>query len=607
MSADLTAEIDAAAAAGHLTADSPENLKNWLASDFLAEYHDRIRQLIASESWDQLNQQFWTTIPFGTGGRRGPMGEMGPATINDRTVAESAYGLGRYLQRSGVAEGGSAVITCDTRNNSLHFARLTATTLAALGIKVYLFESHRATPELSYAVRELGCDIGAMISASHNPPEDNGFKAYWSSGAQVIPPHDRGIIEEVEAAQQIPSVELEEAVADGRIVMVGDDLDRKYIDEVVRLSRSQNRAVSAVFTPLHGVGESSIYRILQQAGFDGVTILEEQRAADGDFPNVPNHLPNPELLDVFEPAIQWINANQHDADLILASDPDADRLGVMVRDRDGAFQPITGNQTGALITDYLLSKYKAAGELTADHYVVETLVTTPLVQAIAESYGAKAFHELLVGFKWIAQTIEENGPQNFVFGCEESIGFLAGDYCRDKDGAIGALFILELAAELKADGRTLLDRLDELYQQHGFHAEGQKSIYCKGPTGKAKIDGLMQTLRENPPAQFGPVRLVEVADYKTGRRTSIPDGAALGQIENPRGDLLIFRSDADSPVRIQIAGRPSGTEPKIKFYFFCQADVSPEGSLEEARSNAATAMKEAQEALGAWADQQLAE
>lgn len=607
MSADLVAEIDAAAAAGHLTADSPQNIKDWLEADYLSVYHDRIRQLIRNKEWDLLNQLFWTTIPFGTGGRRGPMGELGPATINDRTVAESAYGLGRYLRRAGVSEGGSAVITCDTRNNSLHFARLTATTLAALDIKVYLFDGHRATPELSYAVRRLGCDIGAMISASHNPPEDNGFKAYWNTGAQVIPPHDKGIIEEVEAAREIPSVELEEAVADGRIVLVGDQLDTEYIDVVAALSRSDNRSVSAVFTPLHGVGESSIYRILQQAGFDGVTILEEQREADGDFPNVPNHLPNPELLEVFDPAIRWIESQQHDADLILASDPDADRLGVMVRNADGQFQAITGNQTGALITDYLLSKYKAAGELTPDHYVVETLVTTPLVKAIAESYGARAFHELLVGFKWIAQTIEENGPDKFVFGCEESIGFLAGDYCRDKDGAIGALFILELAAELKADGQTLLDRLDDLYRQHGYHAEGQKSIYCKGPTGKAKIDGLMQTLRERPPAEFGPVQLVEVADYKAGTRIEIPSGTELGRISHPRGDLLIFKSDPTADVRIQIAGRPSGTEPKIKFYFFCQADVPQGASLQATKENATKAMQAAQDALGAWAAEQLGE
>ncbi|MCP4512652.1 MAG: phospho-sugar mutase, partial [Fuerstiella sp.] len=321
----------------------------------------------------------------------------------------------------------------------------------------------------------------------------------------------------------------------------------------------------------------------------------------------PNHLPNPELLEVFDPVIDWIEETNHDADLILASDPDADRLGVMVRNSEGGFTLITGNQTGSLITDYLLSKRQDAGTLSADDYVIETLVTTPLVKAVADGYGARTFHELLVGFKWIAQTIEENGADHFVFGCEESIGFLSGDYCRDKDGAIGALFILELAAELKAAGKTLLDHLDTLYQRHGYHAEGQKSIYCTGPSGKAKIDGLMQTLREKPPAEFGPVRFVEVADYAAGTRTGIPGGNSIGTIEKPSGDLLIYKSDPDSPVRIQIAGRPSGTEPKIKFYFFCQSDVSDGNDVQQARIAGDSVMKEVQDALSAWADEQLAD
>ncbi len=446
-----------------------------------------------------------------------------------------------------------------------------------------------------------------MISASHNPPADNGFKAYWSTGAQVIPPHDKGIVAQVEQAGEIPSMDYSEAVAAGKIEIIGPEIDTAYIDEVVALTQSTNRNISAIFTPLHGVGETSIYRILQQAGFDKVAIFEDHRKPDGNFPNVPKHLPNPELLEVFDPVIDWVKQNNHDADLILASDPDADRLGVMVRNSDGGFTAITGNQTGALITDYLMSKRKASGKLSADDYVVETLVTSPLVQAVAEHYGAKAFSELLVGFKWIAQTIEENGADNFVFGCEESIGFLAGDYCRDKDGAIGALFILELAAELKAKGQTLLDHLDELYKRHGYHAEGQKSIYCTGPTGKAKIDGLMQTLRENPPSQFGPIRFTEVADYSTGKRIGLPDGQSLGTIENPRGDLLIYKSDPTAPVRIQIAGRPSGTEPKIKFYFFCQSDLPGGTDLNQAKGAGDSVMKEVQDALGQWADEQLAD
>ncbi len=607
MLVEAVSKVEEAAAAGQLTADTPSNVKDWLSKECVSEYHARIYELINNEDWKTIDELFWTAIPFGTGGRRGPMGELGPASINDRTIAESAHGLASYLRESGVTEGGSAVVTCDTRNNSMRFAQLTATTFAAHGLKVYLFDSHRATPALSFAVRKLNCDIGVMISASHNPPADNGFKAYWSNGAQIIAPHDKGVVAHVAKADVIPSIDYDEAIASGAIEIVGEELDAQFMEEIIALSQSDNRNVSAIFTPLHGVGETSIYRALQQAGFDGVSIFEDQRKPDGDFPNVPKHLPNPELLEVFDPAIDWVKQNNHDADLILASDPDADRLGVMVRNSDGGFTPITGNQTGVLITDYLLAKRKAAGTLSPDDYIIETLVTTPLVKAVTDGYGARTFHELLVGFKWIAQTIEENGDDHFIFGCEESIGFLAGNYCRDKDGAVGALFILELAAELKAQGKTLLDHLDDIYRRHGYHAEGQKSIYCTGPTGKAKIDGLMKTLRENPPAQLGPVRLVEVADYSNGTRTAIPGSESLGTIEKPTGDLLIYRSATDGPVRIQIAGRPSGTEPKIKFYYFCQSDIPTGDDLDQAKGAGDSVLQEVQEALDSWAEEQLAD
>jgi phosphoglucomutase/phosphomannomutase len=509
-----------------------------------------------------------------------------------------------YLRSTECATGGAAVIAHDTRNNSAHFARITACTFAAHGLKVYLFESHRATPVLSYAVRRLNCNIGVMISASHNPPADNGFKAYWSNGGQVIPPHDKGIVKEVERAEEIPSVDFATAVADGRIKIIGADIDKDYVAQVVKLSESKSRSLQAIFTPLHGVGETSVYAVIQAAGFSNVDIFEAHRSADGNFPNVPKHAPNPENLEVFDPVIDWIKAHGHAAELILASDPDADRLGVMVRNSSGSFVALSGNQVGALITDYLLRKRKASGRFSPQDYVVETLVTTPLTKAVTEKHGARCFSDLLVGFKYIAQTMEENGTDHFVFGTEESIGFLAGDYCRDKDASVAALYILELAGELKAEGRTLLDQLDDLYRDCGYYCEGQKSIYCEGPTGKAKIDGLMQTLRDAPPASFGSIRLTEAADYSTGRRMAIPSGQSLGTITHPRGDLLIYKSDASQPVRVQIAGRPSGTEPKIKFYFFCQSDLVG-GDLATARAAGDKAMKEVQSALGEWAQAQL--
>ncbi len=601
---ELLSLIDKAAADGRLTADSPANLKSWLTRDCLAQYHPRIGQLIRAEEWASLDGMFWTAIPFGTGGRRGPMGEMGPATINDRTIAESAHGMAVYLRSAGCPSDGAAAIAHDTRNNSAHFARITACTFAAHGLKVFLFDGHRATPVLSFAVRRLSCSIGVVISASHNPPADNGFKAYWNNGGQVIAPHDKGIIREVERAETIPTVDFAAAVADGRIQIIGSDIDRAYIDAVVKLSESKSRSLSAVFTPLHGVGETSVYAVMKAAGFRSVDIFEPHRAADGNFSNVPKHLPNPENPEVFNPLIDWVMKTGHAAELILASDPDADRLGVMVRNSKGGFTPLSGNQIGALLTDYLFRKRKTSGRFSPLDYVVETLVTTPLTKAVAEHHGARCFSELLVGFKYIAQTMEENGTDHFVFGTEESIGFLAGDYCRDKDASIAALYVAELTGELKAEGRTLLDQLDLLYRDCGYHCEGQKSIYCDGPTGKTKIDGLMKTLRDAPPSQFGSVRFAEAADYSTGRRTAIPSGKLMETIAHPRGDLLIYRSDEASPVRVQIAGRPSGTEPKIKFYFFCQADVT-NGNLEAARTAGDRVMQDVQRALSAWAQQQL--
>ena len=604
MNSDMLTLIDQAAKDGHLTGDSPANLRSWLTRECVSEYQLRITELIRAGNWQKLDAMFWTAIPFGTGGRRGPMGEMGPATINDRTIAESAHGMVVYLRTTGCKTGGSAVIAHDTRHNSAHFARITACTMAAHGLKVFLFDGHRSTPELSYAVRKLGCNIGVVISASHNPPADNGFKAYWDNGAQVIPPHDKGIVREVEKADVIPTVDFALAVADGSIQIVGSDIDNDYVAEVVKLSESPARSISAVYTPLHGVGETNVYAVITAAGFQNVSIFEPHRTADGNFPNVPNHFPNPENLEVFSPVVDWIAATGNSAELILASDPDADRLGVMVRNRTGGFTALSGNQVGALITDFLFRKRKASGRFSPQDYVVETLVTTPLTRAVAAHHGARCFFELLVGFKYIAQTMEEQGTAHFVFGPEESIGFLAGAYCRDKDASVAALYILELAGELAAEGKSLLTQLDQLYKDCGYHSEGQKSIYCEGPTGKAKIDGLMQTLRQTPPAQFGSVRFTEACDYSTGRCISIPAGSPLPEITHPRGDLLIYKSDASQSVRVQIAGRPSGTEPKIKFYLFCQSDII-NGNLTAARVAGDQAMMEVQQGLGDWAQQQL--
>ncbi|HEX6984902.1 MAG TPA: phospho-sugar mutase, partial [Planctomycetaceae bacterium] len=422
-SRDLS-RIEAAAAAGKLAASSVENLRRWLTEPQYAPYRDKIRALVEAEGWERLDLLFFEVIPFGTGGRRGMMADLGSATINDRTVAESAHGLASYLKSQTGGAGGTAVVAHDTRNRSAEFAPLTATTLAANGLKVYFFREHRSTPELSFAVRHLKCDVGVMISASHNPPADNGFKAYWSNGGQVLPPHDKGIIQHVYASKEIPTVDFDTAVKDGRIELVGEEIDRAYIEAVRSLSLTAARDVKIVFTPLHGVGETNVYAALAAVGFRDVEIYGPQREPNGNFPNVPDHFPNPERPQVFDAVIA--RAKETGADLVMASDPDSDRIGVAARGRDGSYRILSGNQVGALCVDYVLRKRAAAGTLSGRSYVVETMVTTPLIAAISRARKVRCLDDLLVGFKYIGQTMDREGPEHFVFGAEESLGYLAG-------------------------------------------------------------------------------------------------------------------------------------------------------------------------------------
>jgi phosphoglucomutase/phosphomannomutase len=531
------------------------------------------------------------------------MADLGSATINERTIAESAHGLAVYFKSQSGGRAGRAVVACDTRRRSDEFARLTATTLAAHGFHVFFFESCRSTPELSFAVRHLRCDVGAMISASHNPPGDNGIKAYWSTGAQVLPPHDQGIIDCVYQAGEIPAMDFGSAVAAGQIEIVGAAVDRAYVDAVAALSLSTARNVAAVFSPLHGVGESSVYAVLRQVGFDQVELFGPHRTADGNFPNVPDQLPNPERPEVFQPTLP--RARQIAADVILASDPDADRLGVMVADSSGEFEYVSGNRVGALLTDYILRRRGERRELSPAHYVVETLVTTPLIAAIARAAGVRAIDDLLVGFKYIAQTMDREGPDKFVFGAEESLGFLAGQYCRDKDAAVAAVYLLELAAELKAQGRTLLDRLDELFAVHGYFVEGQRSEVCPGASGQLQIEALMRTLRRDPPPELAGARIEKVHDYGAHEIRQFPGNKRVADLVEPRANLMIFEAAAEGR-RFRVAARPSGTEPKIKFYFFAQALPSSSQSMSQIKRETDAALAALQQALSEWVRAALA-
>lgn len=608
MDDNLEQSINQAVESDQLTAEAGQNLSRWLTQPYYALYRQPIVDLIRKAEFTTLNRLFWERIPFGTGGRRGPMSEFGSATINARTIAESAQGLAVYVQHVAHAVGSvkdrttplRAVIARDTRHRSTEFARLTASILAANGFKVFFFPDPRATPELSFAVRHLQCDTGVMISASHNPPSDNGFKAYWNTGGQVLPPHDAGIIACVDACEEIPQLDFEQAVSEGKIVLLTDageipSVDQAYIDAVCQLSLSSARNIRALYTPLHGVGESSIYRAIQQLGFRNVDLYEPQRSQDGSFPNVPDHLPNPERPQALRPAIEF--ARQHGHDLVLASDPDADRLAVACRTANDDFVCLSGNQLGALIADYVLSKRTSAGTLSAHHFLVETLVTTPMIEAIGHSYGVRVIRDLLVGFKHIAAAIDANGPDKFVFAAEESVGYLAGEYCRDKDACVGAVFALELASELKQRGQTMVDHLDELYLKHGYYHEVQFVQVCPGPEGSDQIARMMRALREKAPATLGSIVFETAHDYQHHEVRSLPSNTIQAQLLQPTGDLLIY-SGHSGDCQVSFAGRPSGTEPKIKFYLF--ANSSPGQPLAKAKTEAHRCLAELELGLKEW-------
>jgi len=602
----LTAKVESAVSSGTIQPETGRLLTTWLTSPHLARYVTAIAADVEAGDWKKLEDCFWEEIPFGTGGRRGPMAEYGSATINARTIAESARGLATYLKHASGTDSGRAVVSHDSRHRSREFARLTAQVFAASGLQVFLFDAIRATPELSFAVRHLNCDVGVMISASHNPPADNGFKAYWSTGGQVVPPHDKGIVTAVYDAREIPVADFETAVAAGQIEIIGTDIDQKYIDALLALSLNGQRDILAIYSPLHGVGETSVYRMFQEAGFAGISIYEPHREPHGDFPNVPDHLPNPENSAVFAPITA--DAARQDIGLILASDPDADRIAACVRcSRTGRYLPVSGNQTGVLITDYVIRSRSqlSTGHLTADHYIIQTLVSTQLSATIARAHGLKVVEDLLVGFKWIAQAMDVHGPDRFVFGYEESLGYLAGDYCRDKDAAIGALYLAELAAELAQNGKTLLDRLDEIYIEYGYFNERQRSDYAYGPSGRTLISGLMEKLRHSPPEELGGVTLSRVDDYQIHETRSLPGNHRSDDLPTPQGNLLVFHGSHDD-CRIRFAVRPSGTEPKIKFYLFAEPHSPAGDDLDGQKIRTERRLDQFEQGLAEWVSPLLA-
>jgi phosphoglucomutase len=582
---DALSLVARAESAGELSSSAATNIKRWLSEPPFAKYRDRLAEDIKAGKWKVLDDAFYAVLEFGTGGRRGMMYPVGTNVLNSRTIAESARGLADYITKTrGASSPRTCAIARDTRHNSPEFAQACARVLAAAGFQVYLFPDYRSTPLLSFAVRYLGCDCGIMITASHNAPSDNGFKCYNSAGGQVIPPDDSGIIECVKEAsdREIPEKDYDESIKDGSIVLVGSEVDEAYTSAVVEQSVSPARDVSIVYTPLHGVGETSVVASLIKAGFAKVNVLASQRTPDGDFTNVPGHVSNPEIPKTLDLAIAEAKATG--ADLVLASDPDADRIGVglpITGDPKGEWMTLDGNQIGALLAAFVMKQTKALGKLRPDHYLVTTLVSTEMVRELAKREGVSIVDNLLVGFKWIAKTIDEMGPIGFLFGFEESHGYQKGTHVRDKDAAVASLLFAELAATVKDRQQTVLEYLDDLYIDVGHYGERQVNKVLEGREGVAQIQKLMAAFRANPPKSTGGLALTQVRDYKTHETRAISGSSGITPLPEPSGDILIFQTEAPGT---RFAVRPSGTEPKIKLYLFARSDtsgVSDRGKLAE--------------------------
>jgi phosphoglucomutase len=580
-----TAKLAQAEREGSISAAAAANIRRWLTESPFEKYRDRLIDQIGRGLWRALDDAFYTVLPFGTGGRRGKMYPVGTNVLNERTIAESARGLADFVTaHKGQDAPRSCVIAFDTRHHSLEFARLCASVLAAAGFEVHLCKDPRATPLLSFAVRHLQCDAGIMVTASHNPPAYNGFKCYGKSGGQVIPPDDRAIIECVEAAsdREIPEKPIALALADGSVKWVDPSVDEAYITAAVSESVCHARALSIVYTPLHGVGESSVAPTLHSAGFEQVHIVESQQTPDGDFPNVPDHVANPEYPRTLEAAIA--DARRLKADLVIASDPDADRIGVAVPvsgDPAGEWTTLDGNQIGVLLTAFVIKETEAQGKLRSDHYVVTTLVSTRMARALARREGVRIEDNLLVGYKWIAAQIDEIGPASFLFAFEESHGYLKGTHVRDKDAAVGALLFAELAAAVKDRKQTVLEYLDDLYIDVGHHEDRQLNKTCEGRAGLDQIKSLMDALRTRPPREVGGLMLTHVHDYQTHEIRWLDRNDQTERLERPAGDLLIFHTSRSST---GFAARPSGTEPKIKFYLFARTPVGAPERLADAKA-----------------------
>ncbi len=543
---------------GQVSPAAVKHLADWLERADCAPYRDEIVVQIEAQAFEELEDAFGSIIPFGTGGRRGLRG-AGPNRINFVTISESAQGICNYLAGLGSTDP-SVVIAFDTRHFSSEFARCAAEVFAGNGVRATIFDGPRATPQLSFAVRQRSATVGVVISASHNPPGDNGIKVYWSHGGQIVPPHDEGIIAEVMTGPDIKRLAFDEGVQQSMIHIAEPDLDEGYRAAVCAQSvQSDPGDTHIVFTAMHGTGATSVPPILKRMGYR-VDTVAEQDAPDGDFPNVVNHLPNPEHPETLQLAIA--QAKQAGADLVMGTDPDADRIGAAVPVTAGSasWVTLTGNQISALITDFVLSAMAAQGQALAPRIVAKSTVTTNLIKDICTTYGARLLGELPVGFKYIAEVVESD-PDAFLVATEESHGVLKGAHVRDKDAGVGALMLAELVASLKPSGRTAAEHLDALYTQHGYYCDALESVVFEGGDVRMQNAKLMASLRAEQPADLGGVAVRGMKDYLLAENAQDVEGVP---IELMQADVVRFVLSDDGRTHLTI--RPSGTEPKVKVY-----------------------------------------
>ncbi|WP_298712903.1 phospho-sugar mutase [uncultured Chitinophaga sp.] len=532
--------------------------EQWLHGGYDAETVSTVEKLI-KENPDEITDAFYRNLEFGTGGLRGVMG-VGTNRMNKYTVGTATQGFANYLNKS-FPDGVKVAIAHDSRNNSRFFAEVTANVMAANGIKVYLFESLRPTPELSFAIRHLGCQGGIVITASHNPREYNGYKAYWNDGAQLVPPHDKNVIAEVEKIEGIGEVKW--TGWEENITLIGKEMDEAYLAMLKSLSVypevvAKQHALKIVYTPIHGTGITLVPEILQRFGFTNVHVVEEQARPDGNFPTVV--YPNPEESEAMSIGLK--KAAELDADILLGTDPDSDRVGIAVKDHTGKWILLNGNQTAVLLFNYIVEARKSKGLSKPNDYICKTIVTSDLIDVFAASNQITCYNTL-TGFKWIADLIRrKEATENFVCGGEESYGYMIGDNVRDKDAIASVAMICEMAAYAKNEGRSLYEQLIDIYLRYGFYKESLISITKKGMKGAEEIAEMMTRYRENPPAVINGSKVVKIFDYEQQFVTTLATGEKE-KLDLPKSNVLQFLLEDGS----RISARPSGTEPKIKFYF----------------------------------------